>query len=59
VAHQTPEDIDIRAIDADQLASWVAALDASFLIVVPAGAVDLFRELYVPGRSLGTVRSRR
>lgn len=36
-----------------ELDAWVRALDASFLLAVPDGAVAFFTQLYTPGRSLG------
>jgi len=37
----------------------VHALDASFLLAVPEGAVAFFRELHTPGRSLGAFSAER
>jgi predicted acetyltransferase len=44
---------DIRAITEADLAAWVRALDASFLLAVPEGAMELRRQLFTPGRSFG------
>lgn len=45
--------MEIRAITEEELGAWAAALDASFLVPVPEGAVAFMRERFVPGRSLG------
>jgi predicted acetyltransferase len=46
-------DVAIRPITEGELDAWVAAMDASFLLPVPAGAVPFVRELSAPGRSVG------
>jgi predicted acetyltransferase len=50
---QDSRDIQIGAITESELSAWVHALDASFLLAVPEGAVTFFKELHIPGRSLG------
>lgn len=51
--------IQIRAITNGELGDWLRALDASFLMSTPDGAVAFFRELASPGRSLGAFSAQR
>ena len=51
--------IQIRAITDGELGDWLRALDASFLMATPDGAVPFFREIASPGRSLGAFSAQR
>jgi predicted acetyltransferase len=52
-AGQDSLDAEIRPVNEGELDAWVHALDASFLLTVPDGAVAFMKELHAPGRSLG------
>jgi predicted acetyltransferase len=45
----------LRAVAEEELDAWVRALDASFLLTVPDGAVAYFAEFFSPGRLLGAL----
>src|SRR5215472_642575 len=49
----------IRTITDGELGDWVVALDASFLMATPDGAVAFFKEIASPGRSLGAFSAQR
>jgi predicted acetyltransferase len=51
--------IQIRAITEGEIGAWLGALDASFLMATPDGAVKYMRELFSPGRLLGAFSARR
>jgi predicted acetyltransferase len=52
-------DVEIRTITDGELGDWLRALDASFLMSTPDGAVAFFRELASPGRCLGAFSAQR
>lgn len=52
-------DVEVRAITEGELSAWLRALDASFLLATPDGAVAYMKEFYAPGRLLGALRAQR
>lgn len=53
------DDFDVRPITEDELSAWTQAMDASFLMPTPDGALAYRREYFQPGRALGAFSGQR